>query len=373
MEPDAVTFMQRAIALAANVYSTTPNPRVGCVIVRDGEVVGEGWHEQPGYAHAEVNALLQAGELARGATAYVSLEPCCHHGKTPPCTDALIEAGVAEVYIGMLDPNPLVSGKGVERLREAGIAVYEPWPELSAESLNPGFIKRMQQGLPFVRCKMAMSLDGRTAMASGESQWITGPAARADVQRLRAGACAVVTGVNTVLSDNPGLNLRPDQLLEADVLAIGKRQPRRVIIDSALRSPPDSKIVSLEGEVLFLVGSPHAQQYQRFAETQAEIRQIPVLAGGRLDLVAAMRCLAKDYHCNDVMLEAGPTLSGAMIQAGLVDEVIVYIGARFLGSDALPLFNLPGLQHMADHIGLEIIDVRAIAGDCRVTARVINS
>jgi len=369
---DAVAFMQRAIVLAAKVYTTTPNPRVGCVIVRNGEVVGEGWHQQPGQGHAEVNALRQAGDRARGASVYVSLEPCCHTGKTPPCTDALIAAEVAEVYIGMFDPNPLVAGKGVERLRQAGIMVHDLSSSVNAEALNAGFIKRMQHGLPYVRCKMAMSLDGRTAMASGESQWITSPAARADVQRLRAGACAIVTGVTTVLSDNPGLNVRTDQLDAADAAVIGDRQPRRVVIDSSLRTPPESKIIHLDGEVLFLVGTPHAQQQQRFAGSKAEIRALETLPGGRVDLHAAMKCLADEFHSNEVMLEAGPTLSGAMLQAGLVDEIVIYIGARLLGSDALPLFNLPGLRYMKDHIGLEIVNVLPIAGDCRITARIIN-
>ncbi|MDT8427428.1 MAG: bifunctional diaminohydroxyphosphoribosylaminopyrimidine deaminase/5-amino-6-(5-phosphoribosylamino)uracil reductase RibD [Pseudomonadales bacterium] len=376
MDATAVACMRRAVALARSVFSATPNPRVGCVIIRAGQTVGEGWHTRPGTAHAEVNALQQAGDLAKGASVYVTLEPCCHFGKTPPCTDALIAAGVAEVYLGMLDPNPLVAGQGAERLRQAGIRVYGPLLEQECAALNPGFSKRMRLGMPFVRCKMAMSLDGRTAMASGESQWITGPASRADVQRLRAGACAMVTGVNTVLSDNPGLNVRAEQLkpddAEQDIDELVHRQPRRVIIDSGLRTPPESKIVTLDGDVLFLVGTPHPQQYERFAGSHAEIRQIPTLAGGRLDLQAAMHCLATEFACNEVMLEAGPTLSGAMLQAGLVDEIVVYIGARLLGSDALPLFALPGLRHMADHIGLKISEVKSIADDCRITAQVIN-
>lgn len=371
----AASYMKLAIAAAANVYTTAPNPRVGCVIVRDGEVVGTGWHERFGESHAEVNALIQAGERAKGATVYVSLEPCCHFGRTPPCTQALIVAGVAEVVFAMHDPNPLVAGKGVRILLDAGIKVIGPMMEVEARVLNRGFIKRMNEGLPFVRCKMAMSLDGRTAMASGESQWITSPESRADVQKQRATSCAIVTGVNTVLSDNPSLNVRADQLPDenADIV---KRQPRRVIIDSSLRTPPESKILNLPGEVLFLVGNPHARQYERFSgkldNASAEIRQINTLPGGRIDLREAMTCLANDFSCNEVMIEAGPTLSGAMIQAGVVDEVIIYIGAKFLGSDALPLFNLPGLKHMSDHIGLEIVDVLGIGGDCRITARVVN-
>lgn len=361
--------MQRAIDLAQSVLTASPNPRVGCVIVRDGEVVGEGWHVRPGEAHAEVNALAMAGSRAAGATVYVSLEPCAHTGKTPPCADALIRAGVAEVIYASSDPNPLVAGKGLERLRQAGIRVSGPVLQDRADAINPGFIKRMTQGLPWVRCKMAMSLDGRTAMASGESKWITGTASRADVQRMRASSCAVVTGVNTVISDDPGLNVRAEQMSKADAGVVGDRQPRRVIIDSALRTPPDSKILSLSGDALLLSGRPHDQQLARFAGVDAEIRNLPVLPGGRVDLHAAMHCLAQDYSCNEVMLEAGPTLSGAMVQAGLVDEVIIYIGARFLGSDALPLFNLPGINRMQDHIALRITDVQQIEDDCRITAR----
>ncbi|MDX1490296.1 MAG: bifunctional diaminohydroxyphosphoribosylaminopyrimidine deaminase/5-amino-6-(5-phosphoribosylamino)uracil reductase RibD [Pseudohongiellaceae bacterium] len=376
METTAQTFMRMAIEAAANVYTTAPNPRVGCVIERDSKVVGTGWHKRFGEPHAEVNALAEAGEKAKGATAYVSLEPCCHFGRTPPCTQALIDAGITEVVFAMHDPNPLVAGKGVQTLMDAGIKVSGPLLEDEARALNPGFIKRMTEGLPYVRCKMAMSLDGRTAMASGESQWITGPAARADVQRLRAQSCAIVTGVNTVLGDDPSLNLRVDELPEDARDKVPNRQPKRVVIDSSLRTPPESKILTLPGEVIFLVGAPHPQQFERFAHLRSsgtlDIHELPTVAGGRVDLRAAMSALAQQYNCNEVMIEAGPTLSGAMVQAGLVDEVIIYIGAKFLGSDALPLFKLPGLSHMSDHIGLEIVDVTAIEQDCRITARIIN-
>ena len=377
MNSNAAYFMNVAITAAANVYSTTPNPRVGCVIVKHGQIVGTGLHEKPGHPHAEVNALQMAGEAARGAIAYVSLEPCCHHGKTPPCTEALISAGVAEVVFGMLDPNPVVGGKGIQSLRGAGIKVSGPLLEDESRALNRGFIKRMTEGLPYVRCKIAMSLDGRTAMASGESQWITGPAARADVQRLRAAACAVVTGVNTVLIDNPSLNVRPEQwqahdLSAAQLREIDSRQPLRVIVDSALRTPPQAKILTLPGDALVLTCSPHGQHSQRFAETGAMLREVTTEQGGRVDLRAAMQTLAAEFSCNEVLLEAGPTLSGAMIKAGLVDEVIIYIGAMLLGSDAQPLLNLPGLRQMADRVRLDIIDVRTLDGDCRITARVIH-
>ena len=377
MNSNAAYFMNVAITAAANVYSTTPNPRVGCVIVKHGQIVGTGLHEKPGHPHAEVNALQMAGEAARGAIAYVSLEPCCHHGKTPPCTEALISAGVAEVVFGMLDPNPVVGGKGIQSLRGAGIKVSGPLLEDESRALNRGFIKRMTEGLPYVRCKIAMSLDGRTAMASGESQWITGPAARADVQRLRAVACAVVTGVNTVLIDNPSLNVRPEQwqahdLSAAQLREIDSRQPLRVIVDSALRTPPQAKILTLPGDALVLTCSPHGQHRQRFTETGAMLREVTTEQGGLVDLRAAMQTLAAEFSCNEVLLEAGPTLSGAMIKAGLVDEVIIYIGAMLLGSDAQPLLNLPGLRQMADRVRLDIIDVRTLDGDCRITARVIH-
>ncbi len=362
-------YMQRAITLAQSVLSAGPNPRVGCIVVRDGEIVGEGFHEKPGEAHAEAIALLAAGERARGATAYVSLEPCAHMGRTPPCSEALIQAGVAEVVYAGVDPNPQVSGQGLQRLREAGVRVRGPVLAEEADALNRGFLKRMRQGLPWVRCKMAMSLDGRTAMASGESKWITGDAARADVQLMRASSCAVVTGVNTILSDNPGLNVRPEQLDEEQAALIGDRQPMRVVLDSSLRTPPDSRLIGLPGEVLFLTGQPHPQQRARYQGSRADIREVALQPGGRLDLRAAMACLAQEYECNEVMLEAGPTLSGAMVQAGLVDEVVIYIGARFLGSDALPLFHLPGINRMQDHIALEITGVRQIADDCCITAR----
>jgi len=354
-------YMRRAIELAATVLTATPNPRVGCVLVRDGRVVGEGWHDRAGEAHAEVNALRAAGDLARGAVAYITLEPCCVFGRTPPCTDALIRAGVAEVVYGMQDPNPAVSGQGLRQLREAGIRVRGAILESEARMLNPGFIKRMTQGLPLVRCKMAMSLDGRTAMATGESKWITGPAAREDVQRLRAASCAVLTGVNTVIADNPSLNVR-------SVALASRYQPRRVIMDSSLRSPPDSRIIEPPGEVLFLVGQPHAAQRQRFVDVTARVHEVPLDTGGRIDLRAALKVLARDFACNEVMLEAGPTLSGAMVQAGLVDEVVIFVGPRFLGSEAMPLFHLPGLRLMRDHIALKLEGVEMIGGDCRIWA-----
>ena len=371
--PQDIAYMERAMQLAANVWSTTPNPRVGCVVVtKDNIVVGEGWHKRAGQAHAEINALEQAGDKAKGATLYVTLEPCFHTGKTGPCCEAVISAGVSRVVLASIDPNPKVAGQSIERLQHAGIEVSHSVLDEKSQLLNRGYIKRMTGGLPFVTCKMAMSLDGRTAMASGESQWITGPSARADVQKLRASSCAILTSVNTVLADDPGLNVRAEQLDVEDAELVARRQPLRAIIDSSLRTPPDSKIVNLAGDVVFFVDKPDSQQYQRFEGKNVNIHTSTTQVG-RVNLLDAMKTLAGQYECNEVLLEAGPTLSGSMIEAGLVDEVIVYIGAKFLGSDALPLFNLPGLKTMADQIKLEIVDVVQISGDCRITATVVNT
>lgn len=363
--------MQRALVLAARVLTASPNPRVGCVLINGGEIVGEGWHERAGEPHAEASALWQAGERARGATAYVTLEPCCVTGRTPPCTSALIDAGVAEVVYAMEDPNPVVSGSGLRALRDAGVAVRGPVLEEPARALNRGFIKRMQRGLPWLRCKMAMSLDGRTAMASGESQWITGPEARADVQRLRAESCAVLTGVNTVIADNPSMNVRAEQLDLPDAALVARRQPLRVVLDSSLRTPLDSRIIDLPGQVLFLAAGPRPRQLERFAGSAATIRDLGSGSGdGRVDPEQALRLLADEFECNEALLEAGPTLSGAMLQAGLVDEVVIYIGPRFLGSDAMPLLKLPGMHHMADQVALRMREMDRVGEDCRIIAAV---
>lgn len=361
--------MQRALALAQSVLTAGPNPRVGCVIVREGVIVGEGFHVRAGDPHAEANALAQAGELARGASAYVSLEPCSHTGRTPPCSDALVSAGVAEVVFAGADPNPQVCGRGLRRMEEAGIKVTGPTLPEQADAINPGFIKRMKQGLPWVRCKMAMSLDGRTAMASGESKWITGAVARADVQRLRAGSCAIITGINTVLSDNPSLNVRPEQMTDPRVQHLAGRQPLRVILDSSLRTPADAAVLRQPGNVLVLTGADTDRAHVPYNREQVRVQPVAVNADGRPDLRAVLQSLANDYACNEVLLEAGPTLAGAMVQAGLVDELIVYIGARLLGSDGLPLLRLTGLTDMKDQIELQIINVVQMGDDIRVTAR----
>lgn len=357
-------YMARALELARQgVYSTHPNPRVGCVIVRDGEVVGEGWHQRAGEPHAEVHALRQAGELARGATAYVTLEPCSHHGRTPPCAEALVEAGVARVVAAMQDPNPQVAGNGLRRLAEAGIEVAAGVLESEARALNPGFLKRMEHGLPFVRAKLAMSLDGRTAMASGESQWITGPAARAAVQRLRARSSVVLTSAQSVLADNARMTVRGEELGLNDALtALAlSRPPLRVLLDSRLRLPLDAPF--FQAGPALVVGA--AGEAPRYAEAGHELLDLPG-ADGRIDLAALLQALAA-RGVNEILLEAGATLVGAFAQLGLIDEYQLFVAGTFLGSQARPLLDWP-LARMAEAPRLKITEMRAVGDDWRVTA-----
>ena len=356
-------YMARAIELARKgLYTTHPNPRVGCVIVRDGQVVGEGWHVRAGEPHAEVHALRAAGELARGATAYVTLEPCSHHGRTPPCAEGLVTAGVARVVAAMQDPNPEVAGRGLKRLTDAGIDVRCGVLETQARALNQGFLKRMEHGLPFVRVKLAMSLDGRTAMASGESQWITGPAARSAVQRLRAEASVVITGADTVLADGARLTVRADELgLDAEQTAlVMSRPPLRVLIDGRLRVPLDAPFFKA-GPALVATCVPPAEQYR----TGPECLVIPG-ENGQVDLRQLLVALAA-RGVNEVLVEAGPRLAGAFAEQGLVDEYQIFIAAKFLGSTARPLLELP-LTRMSEATELKIIDMRAVGDDWRVTA-----
>ena len=365
-------LMARAIQLAARgIYTTEPNPRVGCVLARDGEIVGEGWHVRAGEGHAEVNALAQAGELARGATAYVTLEPCSHFGKTPPCADALINAGVSRVVAAMQDPNPQVAGQGLARLRAAGIEVDCGLLESDARDLNPGFIKRMRQGLPWVRLKLAMSLDGRTAMASGESQWITGPQARADVQRLRARSGAVISGADSVLLDDSALTVRAAELgLDADLAqAAAARQPLRVLVDGRLRVPLQQRLFRETGPVLVACADPQQRAADYLAQ-QIELLALPD-AAGKVDLAALLRELAQ-RGCNEVLVESGAGLAGAFWRAGLVDELIVYMAPRLLGSRARPLLELP-FDEMAEAMDLDVTDMRVIGRDWRITARPVFS
>ena len=364
------SWMSRALMLAERgLYTTEPNPRVGCVLVADGEVVGEGWHVRAGEGHAEVNALAQAGERARGATAYVTLEPCSHFGKTPPCADALIKAGVSRMVAAMQDPNPQVAGNGLQRLREAGIAVECGLLEEQARALNPGFVKRMQQGLPWVRVKLAMSLDGRTAMASGESKWITGPAARADVQRLRARSGAVVSGADSVLLDDSALTVRASELgLPSDeAAAAAERQPLRVLVDSLRRVPLEQRFFREAGPSL-VISTSAEQAADDYLAAGSELLAVPG-ADGKVDLQAVLQILA-ERGCNEVLVEAGAGLSGAFWRAGLVDELIVYMAPRLLGSQARPLMQLP-FESMSEAMDVAVTDMRAIGQDWRITARPI--
>jgi diaminohydroxyphosphoribosylaminopyrimidine deaminase/5-amino-6-(5-phosphoribosylamino)uracil reductase len=359
-------YMARALELARKgLYSTHPNPRVGCVIVRDGEVVGEGWHARAGEPHAEVHALRQAGDRARGATAYVTLEPCSHHGRTPPCADALINAGVARVVAAMQDPNPQVSGNGLLRLMHAGIAVQSGVLEAEARVLNAGFIKRMEHGLPFVRVKLAMSLDGRTAMASGESQWITGAAARSAVQRLRARSSVVVTGADTVLADGARLTLRESELglnPEQTFMALS-RQPQRLLIDGRLRVP--LHVPFFQAGAAMVATCAAASARFRYLDDGHELLALPG-SNGHVDLRRLLMELAS-RGANEVLVEAGPRLAGAFARQGLVDEYQLFVAAKFLGSSARPLLDMP-LARMADAPALKIVDMRAVGDDWLIVA-----
>ena len=359
-------FMARALELARKgLYSTHPNPRVGCVIVRDGRIVGEGWHARAGEPHAEVHALRQAGELARGATAYVTLEPCSHHGRTPPCADALINAGVARVVAAMQDPNPQVGGSGLLRLMQAGIAVQSGVLEAEARSLNAGFIKRMEHGLPFVRVKLAMSLDGRTAMANGESQWITGPAARSAVQRLRARSSVVLTGADTVLADGARLTLRESELgldTEQTFMALS-RPPLRVLVDGRLRVPLNVPFFQAGAAMVATCAAASARF--RYLDDGHELLAVPG-SNGHVDLRKLLLELA-GRGANEVLVEAGPRLAGAFARQGLVDEYQLFVAAKFLGSSARPLLDLP-LGRMAEAPALKIVEMRAVGDDWRIIA-----
>lgn len=357
-------FMARALRLARRgIYTTHPNPRVGCVIVKDGKIIGEGWHERAGQPHAEVYALRQAGAEARDADVYVTLEPCSHFGLTPPCAAALVQAGVKRVVAACLDPNPLVAGRGLKRLQQAGIQTQAGLLATEARALNIGFIKRMEQQKPFVRLKMAMSLDGRTAMASGESTWITAEAARRDVQFWRAQASAVVTGIGTILHDDPALNVR----LNAEDLQIqGEvRQPVRVILDSQLRTPSQAKILKIEGETRIYTLNANAEQKQSLEQAGANV---VVLQGGSLDLSQVLNHLAKE-GLHEIHVECGASLAGTLLKQGLVDELLIYMAPHIMGSDARALFNLPFVQ-MQERIDVEIKDLRAVGDDWRIQAQV---
>lgn len=351
-------YMARALMLAERgLYTTDPNPRVGCVLVRDGVVVGEGWHVRAGEPHAEVHALRAAGEAARGATAYVTLEPCSHHGRTPPCADALIAAGVARVVVAMQDPDPRVAGRGVAQLRAAGIAVTENILSDAALQLNCGFVSRHGRGRPYVRAKVAMSLDGRTALANGESRWITSAAARRDGHRLRARSSAVVTGVATVLADDPALTVRHVETT---------RQPLRVVLDSHARTPPTARVLQGAGRAWIVTAVATDAAQAALESTGATVMAIPGVTG-QVDLAGLLQCLAQ-RGCNEVLVEAGARLTGAFLVARLLDEVVFYLAPTVLGDAARGVFTLPGLERMEQRPNFRISDVRAVGDDWRVTA-----
>jgi diaminohydroxyphosphoribosylaminopyrimidine deaminase/5-amino-6-(5-phosphoribosylamino)uracil reductase len=354
-------YMQRALRLAERgLYDTRPNPAVGCVLVKDGEVVGEGWTQPTGGPHAERVALANAGARARGATAYVTLEPCSHVGRTGPCADALIEAGVARLVCALLDPNPLVAGSGIGKLERAGIGVTVGVLRESAEALNRGHLSRMIRKRPWVRVKVAASLDGRTALASGASRWITSDAARADVHRFRARSSVVLTGIGTVLADDPALTARLD---DPQVRAL---QPARAIVDSSFRTPPTAQTLRLPGTVLIFGTDAGGDRVRRLAEAGAQVERVP--GSSRCDLNAVLARLAALEH-NDVLVEAGPTLSGALLEAGLIDELIIYMAPHVLGDRARGMFAIPELTDLAERYSLEIDDVRMLGPDLRIIAR----
>lgn len=354
-------YMARALKLAARGrFTTHPNPNVGCVIVKDGEIVGEGFHYRAGEPHAEVHALRMAGEKAQGATAYVTLEPCSHHGRTPPCCEALIAAGVSRVVAAMQDPNPQVAGRGLYRLQQEGVDVSHGLMMNEAEALNKGFLKRMRTGFPWIQLKMGASLDGRTAMSSGESQWITSPQARRDVQRLRAQSHAILTSSATVLADDPALTVRWDEL-NADTQALypqeNLRQPLRIVIDSQNRVTPQHRIVEQAGETLFARTREDERQWPENVRTLLVPEH-----NGRLDLVVLMMLLGKQ-QINSIWVEAGSTLAGALLEAGLVDELIVYIAPKLLGSDARGLCVLPGLEKLEQAPHFKFNEIRHVGPD----------
>jgi diaminohydroxyphosphoribosylaminopyrimidine deaminase / 5-amino-6-(5-phosphoribosylamino)uracil reductase len=369
--------MARALALAERGLETTqPNPRVGCVLTQGERIVGEGWHERAGEPHAEINALRAAGSLAAGATAYVSLEPCSHHGRTPPCVDALIAARVARVIFALEDPNPRVSGRGSESLRRAGIAVDSGLLAAEAAELNPGFLKRMRSGRPWVRVKLAMSLDGRTALANGASQWITGSAAREDVQHWRARSSAILTGIGTVLADDPLLTVR----LADPVNGRPRPQPLRVVLDARLQTPPHARLLTIGGSVLIMTAaSPGA------SEGGIQARRAPLLAQGaqiedvpavddartgapRLSLPEVLERLG-GREVNELWVEAGPRLAGALLEQSLADELLLYVAPKLLGPTARALADIAEVRELKDAPRFAIIETRQLGEDLRLRLR----
>lgn len=354
-------FMARALQLARKgLFTTTPNPRVGCVVVQDSMIVGEGWHARAGEAHAEAHALLAAGAQARGATAYITLEPCSHHGRTPPCADALIEAGVTRVVAAMRDPNPQVGGNGLERLRAAGIACEDGLMEAEARELNIGFVSRMTRGRPWIRLKLAASLDGKTALNNGKSQWITGPEARRDGHAWRARACAILTGAGTVREDDPRLTVRDAET---------SRQPLRVVVDSHLETPPGARLLE-GGNALVAAAREDAEKVAALRAAGAEVIVLPN-AQGKVDLPHLLRVLA-DRGINELHVEAGHKLNGSLLREGLVDELLMYFAPTLLGSGR-EMFPLPEITDLSGRHDLRMIDLRRVGADIRILARPLTA
>jgi diaminohydroxyphosphoribosylaminopyrimidine deaminase / 5-amino-6-(5-phosphoribosylamino)uracil reductase len=353
-------YMARALRLAERaVFTAHPNPRVGCVLVVDGKVIGEGWHRKTGEAHAEINALAMAGSRANGCTAYVTLEPCNHDGKTSPCTHALIDAGVVEVVAAMADPNPAVAGSGFEALRHAGIGVRVGLMEAAARALNRGFASRFERGRPFVRLKIAAGIDGKTAMATGESQWITGEAARRDVQKLRASSGAVMTGAATVMADNPALTVR-DKSIDHDGM-----QPLRVVLDSRLRMPASSRMLNMPGSTaVFCVD----ERNRKMLEDAGAQVYVVADADGKIDLAAVMNKLG-ELQINDVLVEAGRSLAGAIVASSLADELVIYLAPHMMGSETRGMLLTPEWTDLDQRQTLRFVDVRMVGQDLRITAR----
>jgi len=351
-------FMGRSLDLARRgLYTTTPNPRVGCVVVKGGVVVGDGWHEKAGLPHAEVLALKAAGERARGAALYLNLEPCSHHGRTPPCVDAIIEAGVKRVVAAIGDPNPKVAGAGFAKLRAAGIAVEQGLREDEARELNIGFLARMTRGRPWVRMKIAASLDGRTALANGKSQWITGEAARGDGHRWRARACAVLTGFGTVRDDDPQLNVRGVDT---------PRQPLKIVVDSKFETSPSARLLK-EGKTLVVGAVDDAKRIAALKAAGAEVAVIPN-DGGKVELFKLMKELAR-RELNEIHIEAGTKLNGSLLQAGVVDELLVYLAPSLIGDSGRGMFNLPELIDLSQTTALKVREVERVGEDLRILAR----
>ncbi len=357
-------FMALALQLAQRGhYTTAPNPNVGCVLTQYGQMIGQGWHAKAGGPHAEVVALRNATQTTAGATAYITLEPCCHHGRTPPCTQALIDAKISRVVVAMLDPNPLMAGKGVKILQNHGIEVQIGLFEEQAQRLNLGYIKRMTEHKPWLRSKIAMSLDGRTALASGVSQWITQACARQDVQDLRAQSCAIITGIETVLHDDPLLTIR-----EPSLLKIRDTQPYRVILDTQLRLSATAKLFQVNANVLVFTKKNDPQKISELQTAGAEIMLLPPHDSQRIPVDQVLQELAS-RQMNNVMLECGATLNGAFLTAKLIDELVIYMAPSLLGDTARGAFHLPHIQTIPEKVSLEMIDIRAVGKDWRIIAK----